>query len=48
MTYPVLQRELSIHLNDARWSVRSIDEQATGILGPVDYGWYRYNQYPDH
>ena len=47
MTYPVLQRELSIHLNDVRWAVRSIDEQASGILGPVDYGWHRYNEYPD-
>jgi glyceraldehyde-3-phosphate dehydrogenase (ferredoxin) len=47
MTYPVLQRELSIHLNDARWAVRSIDEQTSGILGPVDYGWHRYHEYPD-
>ncbi len=47
MTYPVLQRELSIHLNDGRWAVRPIDEQASGILGPVDYGWQRYNDYPD-
>ncbi len=47
MTYPVLQRELSIHLDNGRWAVRAIDEQATGILGPVDYGWHRYTQYPD-
>ncbi len=47
MTYPVLQRELSIHLTDERWAIRSIDEQASGILGPVDYGWHRYNEYPD-
>ncbi len=47
MTYPVLQRELSIHLDNGRWAVRSIDEYATRILGPVDYGWHRYTQYPD-
>ncbi len=47
MVYPVLQRELSIHLDNGRWAVRPIDEQASGILGPVDYGWHRYNKYPD-
>ena len=47
MTYPVLQRELNVHLDNGRWAVRSIDEQASGILGPVDYGWHRYDEYPD-
>jgi len=46
MTYPILQRELSIHLDDGHWEVRRIEPQS-GILGPVDYGWHRYNLYPD-
>ena len=47
MVYPVSQRELSIHLDDGRWAVRPIDEQKSGILGPVDYGCHRFNEYPD-
>ncbi len=45
MTYPVLQRELTVHLNNGHWYLRPIDE--TKVLGPVDYGWHRYNAYPD-
>jgi glyceraldehyde-3-phosphate dehydrogenase (ferredoxin) len=45
MAYPLLQRELTIHLHNGHWYVRPI--QGTAILGPVDYGWYRYNLYPD-
>ena len=45
MTYPVLQRELTIHLNNGHWYLRPI-EGAT-VLGPVDYGWQRFNLYPD-
>lgn len=45
MTYPVIQRELTVHLNNGNWYLRPLDDQ--NILGPVDYAWYRYNQYPD-
>jgi len=45
MTYPVTQRELTIHLNNGNWYLRPIDGQE--ILGPVDYGWRRFNLYPD-
>ncbi len=45
MSYPVLQRELTIHLHNGNWYIRPIDESR--ILGPVDYGWQRYNAYPD-
>lgn len=45
MGYPVLQRELTIHLHNANWYVRPVEDKR--ILGPVDYGWYRYNAYPD-
>ena len=45
MPYPVLQRELTIHLNNGNWYIRPIE--GTKILGPVDYGWHRYNAYPD-
>lgn len=45
MTYPVLQRELTVHLHNGHWYIRPI--KGTDILGPVDYGWHRYNLYPD-
>lgn len=45
MTYPVTQRELTIHLNNGNWYLRPIED--ANILGPVDYGWQRYNLYPD-
>ncbi len=47
MVYPVFQRELSVDLGDGSWAVRAIDERATGILGPVDHGWHRYEEDPD-
>jgi len=47
MVYPVFQRELRIDLNTAGWSVHAIDEKASGILGPVDFGWHRYEDDPD-
>ncbi len=47
MVYPVFQRELSIDLDNGSWAVRSIDERASGILGPVDFGWRRYEEDPD-
>ncbi len=46
MTYPLIQRELTIHLHNGSWYARPIDDES-GILGPVDYGWRRYNLYPD-
>ena len=45
MAYPILQRELTVHLHNGHWYVRPI--KGTDILGPVDYGWHRYNLYPD-
>lgn len=45
MPYPVLQRELTVHLHNKHWYIRPIDDPA--VLGPVDYGWYRYSAYPD-
>jgi glyceraldehyde-3-phosphate dehydrogenase (ferredoxin) len=45
MTYPVLQRELTVHLNNGHWYIRPTE--SPDILGPVDFGWYRYRLYPD-
>jgi glyceraldehyde-3-phosphate dehydrogenase (ferredoxin) len=45
MAYPVVQRELTIHLNNGNWYLRPVEDAS--ILGPVDYGWRRYNLYPD-
>ena len=46
MTYPIIQRELTVHLHNGSWYLRPVeDEQA--VLGPVDYGWRRFNLYPD-
>lgn len=45
MTYPITQRELTVHLHNGHWYVRPVED--AGILGPVDYGWQRYNLYPD-
>ena len=46
MTYPIMQRELTIHLHNRNWYLRPIEDEER-ILGPVDYGWHRYNLYPD-
>lgn len=45
MTYPIIQREMTVHLNNGNWYARPLD--VAEILGPVDYGWHRYNLYPD-
>ncbi len=45
MTYPIIQRELTVHLNNGHWYLKPIDDPS--ILGPVDYGWKRYRMYPD-
>lgn len=46
MTYPIMQRELTIHLHNNSWYLRPIEDEEK-VLGPVDYGWHRYNLYPD-
>jgi glyceraldehyde-3-phosphate dehydrogenase (ferredoxin) len=46
MTYPIIQRELTIHLHNNNWYLRPIEDEEK-ILGPVDYGWHRFNLYPD-
>ncbi|HEX3052767.1 MAG TPA: aldehyde ferredoxin oxidoreductase C-terminal domain-containing protein [Aggregatilineaceae bacterium] len=45
MVYPVLQRELTVHLNNGHWYLRPTEDPS--ILGPVDFGWRRFNLYPD-
>ncbi len=45
MAYPTLQRELTAHLYNGNWNVRPIED--TRVLGPIDYGWHRYNLFPD-
>lgn len=45
MSYPVTQRELTVHLNNGNSYLRPIPGKS--ILGPVDYGWQRFNLYPD-
>jgi len=45
MTYPIIQREMTVHLNNGNWYVRPLEDP--NILGPVDYGWHRHNLYPD-
>lgn len=45
MVYPVLQRELTVHLNNEHWYLRPTEDPQ--ILGPVDFGWRRYKLYPD-
>ncbi len=45
MVYPILQRELTVHLNNGHWYLRPTDDP--NILGPVDFGWQRYKLYPD-
>ncbi|RPH62860.1 MAG: aldehyde ferredoxin oxidoreductase [Chloroflexi bacterium] len=46
MTYPIIQRELTVHLHNGNWYLRPIEDEEK-ILGPVDYGWHRFNLYPD-
>jgi glyceraldehyde-3-phosphate dehydrogenase (ferredoxin) len=45
MKYPIIQRELTVHLNNGHWYVRPVS--GTEVLGPIDYGWKRFNLYPD-
>jgi glyceraldehyde-3-phosphate dehydrogenase (ferredoxin) len=46
MPYPIMQRELTVHLHNNSWYLRPIEDEEK-ILGPVDYGWHRFNLYPD-
>ena len=46
MTYPIIQRELTVHLQNGNWYLRPIEDEEA-VLGPVDYGWQRFNLYPD-
>jgi glyceraldehyde-3-phosphate dehydrogenase (ferredoxin) len=41
-----MQRELTVHLHNKNWYLRPIEDEEK-ILGPVDYGWHRFNLYPD-
>ena len=45
MTYPIIQREMTVHLNNGNWYLRPLEDG--NMLGPVDYGWQRYDLYPD-
>ncbi len=45
MKYPIIQRELTVHLHNGNWYLRPIEGH--DILGPVDYAWNRYHLYPD-
>lgn len=45
MTYPIIQRELTVHLQNGNWYLRPVEDP--NVLGPVDYGWHRYRLYPD-
>lgn len=45
MVYPILQRELTVHLNNGHWYLRPTE--APDVLGPVDFGWRRCRLYPD-
>jgi glyceraldehyde-3-phosphate dehydrogenase (ferredoxin) len=45
MIYPILQRELTVHLNNGHWYLRPTE--TPDVYGPVDFGWHRYRMYPD-
>ncbi len=45
MKYPIIQRELTVHLQNGHWYLRPVNHSK--VLGPVDYGWNRFNAYPD-
>ena len=41
-----MQRELTVHIHNSNWNHHPI-EDTEKFLGPEDYGWHRYNLYPD-
>jgi glyceraldehyde-3-phosphate dehydrogenase (ferredoxin) len=45
MAYPIIQREITVHLNNGNWYLRPVE--GTEILDPVDYALHRYRLYPD-
>jgi glyceraldehyde-3-phosphate dehydrogenase (ferredoxin) len=45
MTYQLNQRELIINVSSGSYEIRRIDDPR--IVGPVDYGWVRFNENPD-
>ncbi len=45
MTVPLTQRELEVRLDDGRGETRAIEGDQ--ILGPIDYGWHRYDLHPE-
>jgi hypothetical protein len=46
MVYPIMQRELTVHMHNSNWYLRLIEDEEK-ISGLVDSGWHRYNLYPD-
>ena len=46
MLHDIEQRELVINLSTGGWQVNTL-HISENIYGPVDYGWRRYQQYPD-
>jgi hypothetical protein len=46
MAYPIMQRELTVRMHNSSWYLRLVEDDEK-ILGPVNYGWHRYNLYPD-
>ncbi len=45
MPFPLKQSELEIHLNDGSWNQRALE--GAEILGPIDYGWRRFERDPE-
>jgi glyceraldehyde-3-phosphate dehydrogenase (ferredoxin) len=45
MTFQLNQRELLIDLSTGHYEIHPIDDPR--IIGPVDYGWVRYQENPD-
>ena len=46
MSVPFVQKELVVQLDSGDWSIGEIGPEEE-ILGPVDYGWKRYQQDPE-
>ncbi len=43
MTYPLMLRELVIHLDTGEYEINRIEDPR--IIGPVDYGWPKYHSH---
>jgi hypothetical protein len=46
MTYPIIQRELTVHPHNKNWYLGPIEDEAR-IPRPVDDGWHLGNSSPD-